>query len=188
MTYLILKTSYSHILYKDGQLLTSIDNNSIDKKYSIIPSPTKTMREASYLLDTINVSDIEDNFLKFIGKFNNPKLEYCWQVDRYLINLLEENNTVTIKAFTKVEDVWLSSNINNANFLADIWDSLWSSKILAACWYAQQSLENGSCYWDLTDTTITVNKLFKELYEYTDWVVKLNKDRQSGEWKIIHDN
>lgn len=113
------------------------------------------------------------------------RVNYCWLVDRYLITLVEDNNTVTIKVFTKDGDNWVSSNVNNANFLGDLWDSMWTNQKLAYYWHKIQSEEEGSCDWDLTDTPITVDKLFKALYEYTDWVVELDKDREAGEWEIV---
>ena len=122
-----------------------------------------------YNVDLTNNRFIEDNKIDVIEE----------------IILSNENTTVTVKAFIKVNNVWRSSNLNNANFLGDTWDSFWTSKILAACWITAQCLHNGSCDWDLTDTPITVDKLFKALYEYTDWVVELDRDRQAGEWEIV---
>lgn len=129
----------------------------------------------------INVSDINNQFITS----NKPK--YCWLVDRYLITLVENNNTVTIKAFTKINKDWLTSNLNNANFLYDMWDSFWKSKILATCWLTHQNLESGSCDWDLTDTPITIDTLFKALYEFTNWGTELDKDREASEWEKIHE-
>ena len=136
----------------------------------------------------VDITEIADLFVKWKekGSYSDTyKFRNCWQVGDYLIILSNENTTVTVKAFIKVNNVWRSSNLNNANFLGDTWDSFWTSKILAACWVTTQGLHNGSCDWDLTDTPITVDKLFKALYEYPDWVVELDRDRQAGEWEIV---
>ena len=187
--YLVLQTNYSHLVYDQGKLIKQIDNSVLDIKYNDLPIPTKTVRSFnSYRLEKIDINTIEEQFLTIFNKeekVSAAKVNYCWLVDRYLITLVEDTPTVTIKVFTEQEDRWLSSNVNNANFLADTWDSLWTSKILAACWITAQCLHNGSCDWDLTDTPITVDKLFKALYEYTDWVVELDRDRQAGEWEIV---
>lgn len=115
------------------------------------------------------------------------KIKYAWLVDSYLITLLEENNTVTIKAFYKDKDRWLASNLNNAGFLEQVWSSMWTNVRLGEYWHRIQDEEEGSCDWDLTDTPITLSKLSKALHEFTDWVKELNKDREAGEWEEVND-
>ena len=137
----------------------------------------------------VDVTDIANLFVKWKekGSYSDTyKFRNCWQVGNYLITLLEERNTVTIKAFTKVEDKWLASNVNNAGFLEQVWLSLWTNVRLGDYWHRIQEEEDGSCDWDLTDTPITLTKLCKALHEYTDWVVELDKDRQAGEWEIVN--
>jgi hypothetical protein len=136
-----------------------------------------------------NIIEIAGLFVKWKvkGSYSDTyKFRNCWQVGDYLVTLLEDNNTVTIKAFIKVENDWRVSNLNNAGFLEQVWSSVWINVRLGDYWHRIQDEENGSCDWNLIDTPITVNKLFKTLYEYTDWVVELDKDRQAGEWEVVN--
>ena len=169
MNLLTLKTNNWSLTYADG-VRTNVG--------SFYQEPT-----------VVDIKELTSHFLSNEIEYL-PEVDYCWQAGDYLITLTETRGypTVTITAYIKVNKVWLASCINNANFLYDIWFSFWKSEILATCWYTYQSIEIGSCDWDLTDTPITPAKLAKALYEYPDWIKELDKDRKAEEWEEVNDN
>lgn len=153
--------------------------------------PWLVLKESTYV-EIINPYNIPLNIIEATKWFfTNNKVEYCWQVGNYLITLLKDNldkdTVVTIKAFYKSDKNWLSSNLNNTNFLKDIWLSFWTQEWLGEYWYSVMEESHGSCDWDLTDTPITVDTLFKALYEFTNWGTELDKDREASEWEKIHE-
>ena len=166
MNLLTLKTNKWSLNYADGQLT----------HYGSFHQPPTI----------VNIKELSSHFLSSEVEYL-PKIDYCWQAGDYLITLIKERRplTVTIKAYIKVNEVWLANCINNANFLYDTWFSFWRSEVLATCWYDHQQIRIGSCDWDLIDTPITVAKLAKALYEYPDWVKELDEDRKAGEWEEV---
>lgn len=193
--YTILQVGNKYIVYSDTKEwkheYIASDWVYGDKYTQEIETKSEVDESSMYFgYPIVDITEIADLFVKWKekGSYSDTyKFRNCWQVGYYLVTLLEENNTVTIKVFTKVKDKWLSSNVNKVNFLANTWDSFWTNKILATCWVTTQGLHNGSCNWDLTDTPITLSKLSKALYEFTDWVVELDRDRKAGEWEVVSD-
>lgn len=167
-SWLLLKFNKWRLTYVEGKLETVGSSN--------IP-PT--------IIETPEIQDwFFENNIDYL-----PRVDYCWQVGNYLVTLLDDldkDTVVTIKAFYRSEKGWLSSNLNNANFLKDIWLSFWTQEWLGEHWYEVMEESYGSCDWDLTDTPITLSKLSKALHEFTDWAKELDKDREAGEWEVIN--
>ena len=193
MKFLILQTKECYLLYKEGHLRSNFDKQCTYLDKPIGCGLTLTFKEALNKFTTVDISELNSNFIEVIDAKDNiyiPEVDYCWQAGNYLVTLTESRGhpTVTILAYIKVNGVWLANCINNANFLYDTWFSFWKSEILATCWYTYQSVEIGSCDWNLTDTPITVANLAKALYEYPDWVKGLDEDRKAGEWEEVNDS
>jgi hypothetical protein len=174
MTNLFLKTKYCNLHYSSSRLVSWVDLEFKDYT-NYLDSSTVT---------TVDVNEISSEFVCIVDELSTPKFRYCWQAGDYLITLHSEENTVTVKVYYKDENGWRSSEVNNANFLYDIWMLFWQVEALAECWH---ELQRGMpSDWELTDTPITVEKLAKELYNYSDWVKELTKDRQSREWDLTN--
>lgn len=110
-------------------------------------------------------------------KFNIPDNEflnidvyrkYMFCVDPYIIGIRKDNFQVNVKIFYKQNNKWKSSAINNANFMEEVWLSLFHNEYLGRCWLEYQKDMYRNSWWDIKDIAIELDKLYSLLYNYPE--------------------